>query len=413
MNHVHAEAGKNIKNAADKQPDIIIPGFLAGAVSAGIKYKDKLDLGLVYAPDGADVAGLFTRNKVKAAPVLLSMQQITSGSARAVLVNSGNANACTGIHGIEAARVCMASASEELNISVKDILIASTGVIGAPLPTEKITGAMPKLVKNLSPEGFSDLSKAIMTTDTFPKTSFLKGKISGKPFSILGIAKGAGMIQPDLATMICLVLTDISIDSNLLHNILKTSVARTLNSVTIDGDTSTNDCIIALASGKAKNPAMNNSARRNFKSAMEKVLLDLAKQIAKDGEGASRMFTVEVKGAINNKDAKHAAFAIANSPLVKTAVNGSDPNWGRIMAALGRSGISFKPENVDINIEDIPLVKNGMGMGKDYEAQVSIKMKKPEFNITIDLKTGKKCFWRVFTCDFSKEYISINADYRS
>jgi len=386
---------------------------LAGAVASGIKYKDRLDLGLIYAPDGANVTGLFTRNKVKAAPVILSMQQITRGSARAVLVNSGNANACTGLPGIEAAKECMAAVSKELNISMEEILVASTGVIGAPLPIEKITAAMPKLVNNLSPDGFSALSKAIMTTDTFPKTSFLKGKVNNKPFSILGIAKGSGMIQPDLATMICFVLTDISIDSSLLHDILKTSVAHTLNSVTIDGDTSTNDCIIALASGKAQNPPINNSEKRNFKSAMEKILLDLSKQVARDGEGASHMFTVEVKGAMNNKDAKHAAFTIANSPLVKTAVNGSDPNWGRIMAALGRSGISFKPEDVDINVDDIPLVKNGIGMGKDYEAEVSMKMKKPEFKITINLKTGKKCFWRVFTCDFSKEYISINADYRS
>jgi glutamate N-acetyltransferase/amino-acid N-acetyltransferase len=391
---------------------ISINGFKAAFGACGLKKNNALDIALVYSEVDAVSAAVFTKNKVKAAPVMLSMENIKNGNARAIIVNAGNANACTGDQGMNSARETIRMVADELRISPEDVLVASTGVIGAQIDIRKIEKAIPELVKNLSPEGMDGFAKAIMTTDSFPKIRTFRGKVNGIGYNILGVAKGAGMIMPNMATMLCFIITDIKISSMLLKEALSHAVENSFNRVTVDGDTSTNDTVFIMANGTAENDEPGESDYKEFIEGLTGLMYDLATMIVKDGEGATKVIQISVKGAASVSDAKDAARTVANSSLVKTAFYGQDPNWGRIMAALGRAGIEMKENRVDILVDDIKIVQGGLGLGREKEKMAADIMKNPEFSITIELNIGEHDDW-ITTCDLTHEYVSINADYRT
>lgn len=392
--------------------EITIKGFSASSLACGLKKNNKPDIGLIYSERDAVCAGVFTTNEVKAAPVILSMKNVADGKARAVIVNAGNANACTGEQGMDNAKRTIGLTAENLEIGIDEVLVASTGVIGAQLNMEKVEKAVPELAANLRPDGIKGLAGAIMTTDSFPKISSFTGKVNGVSYNITGIAKGAGMIMPDMATMLCFILSDIRIGAYELKKALRDSVEKTFNRITVDGDTSTNDTVFVLANGAAENEMPSGSDIEEFGAGLEKVMGELATMIVRDGEGATKVVYVTVKGAANPDDAIKAARTISNSSLVKTAFYGQDPNWGRIMGALGRAGISMKEEKIHIWIDDIKIVENGLGTGQDQEKAAAQKMKNPEFSLTVDLTRGDFSD-RITTCDLTHEYVSINADYRT
>ncbi len=391
---------------------ITCPGFTAAGVAAAIKYEGRIDLGLLFSERPATVAGVFTNNRVKAAPVLLDMERIKSGICHAVIVNSGNANCCTGNQGYQDAVSMAKFAASALGVSEGTVFVASTGVIGAPLPINKIESAVPKLVESLNPEGFSDLAEAIMTTDTVPKVISKTGQIDGKTFTIVATAKGAGMIRPDMATMLCFAATDIQASSDDLSNMLFNSVERSFNRITIDGDTSTNDTVLLLANGESGIEITNDAERSTFQEILDDILMQLARMLVQDGEGATKLVDIVVSGAGSLKDAKAVAFTIAHSNLVKTALFGEDANWGRIIGAAGRAGVPVDPDRIDIYFNDTKMVENGMGCGEAAEAEATRVIKLPEFKIKIDLKMGEEAYSAI-TCDFSIDYVKINADYRS
>ena len=390
--------------------DLKVKGFMGAGICAGIKGDDKLDLALIYSEKSASVAGVFTKNRVKAAPVIISQAHlsINGGKARAIIANSGNANACTGQKGIEDAILTAQLVANELRIDRKEVLVASTGIIGKRLDMNSILKAIPKLTKNLSADGMNAVAEAIMTTDTFPKIDLFEGD----GYRILGIAKGAGMIMPDMATMLCFIITDINIDPERLKNSLVRAVEKTFNRITVDGDTSTNDMVLIMANGMAENKELTEEEYNNFNNGVMKVCQSLAKMIVKDGEGASKLVDIIVKGAKDPSDALNAARSVANSNLVKTAIYGEDPNWGRVMAALGKAGINMEPEFVDIWIDDVQIVSSGQGMGEEAEMLASQRMKKEEFKIIIDLKKGPYQD-HILTCDLTHGYITINVEYRT
>jgi len=389
-----------------------VPGFLASSVSAGLKKKGELDLSLIFSQKEAVAAGVFTTNKVKAAPVLLSQERIKKGPIRAVVANTGYANACTGIRGLNDAIQTAEMVAKELQIDPEETVVASTGVIGAYLPFNLIKQAIPNLVKNLSPHGFKSVAEALMTTDSFPKMSYFEGNAGGDPYHLLGIAKGAGMIMPNMATMLSFLLTDINIDSQTLWPIFRSAAESTFNRITVDGDTSTNDMVLIMANGVTGNKSLNRSAIKEFERGLTDVMGELAYMIAKDGEGATKVVIIEVKGAARKDDANIAARAVGNSNLVKTAVFGQDPNWGRIMAALGRSEIKMEESKVQIWIEGIKIVDGGLMTSEKQEREAAEEMKKEQITISINLNQGR---WkdRITTCDLTYDYIRINADYRS
>ena len=392
-----------------------IKGFSAAAVQAGIRYQDRLDLGLIYSEVPAVTAGMFTTNQVKAAPVILDMERLRQGKAQAILVNSGNANACTGDHGMQTALATGALAAEALGIDEELVQVASTGVIGEQLDPKPFASAVPRLVEELSADGFDDLAQAIMTTDTVAKTSSTTIYIDGTEVRLLGVAKGSGMIMPNMATMLCFVVTDAQIVFPALKNAVKTGVEQSFNRITVDGDTSTNDMVLVMANGAAGNEWIdedNPGARKVFADALHEIFKELALMIVADGEGATKLVTIRVVGARDREGAIRAGQAIANSALVKTAFFGEDANWGRIIAALGRSGCLFRPDRVSIAFDEVVMVENGLGLGKEVEAQASEVLKKKEFTVTIDLRDGMEAA-EVFTCDFSYDYVKINADYRT
>ena len=394
---------------------MIIRGFKYSAVAAGIRKKDRLDIGLIYSEKPAVAAGVFTTNLVKAAPVLLDMERIGQGRAQAILVNSGVANACTGKIGMQAARNCSALAAAALNIDEDLVQIASTGVIGEQLPLEKVAAAMDDLAAGLSPAGFDEVARAIMTTDTVPKTAERTCAVEGNEVKLFGMAKGAGMIMPDMATMLCFVMTDADIAADILQLHLARAVGQSFNRITVDGDTSTNDTVLVLAScapGSPKIDALDTAASRIFGGALADLLKDLALQIVADGEGATKIVTIKVINGASEKEAEQAARTIANSPLVKTAFFGEDANWGRIIAALGRSGAAFDQNRVDISFDDVLLVQDGLAQGPAAEAEATEILKHKTFTVTVDLKTGQAAD-EIYTCDLSLDYIKINADYRS
>jgi glutamate N-acetyltransferase/amino-acid N-acetyltransferase len=388
------------------------PGFSTSGIACGLKKNGGKDLGLIYADAAANVAGVFTRNLVQAAPVLLDRQRIKTGLCRALIVNSGNANCCTGEQGMQAAKRMARSVADSLGVPEDDILVASTGVIGEPLPIEKIEAAVPALIDALEDKDTKNLAQAMMTTDTVPKFISRRGEIDGKVFHITGVAKGSGMIRPDMATMLCFVMTDVRATSEILREVLVASVNRSLNRITVDGDTSTNDTAILMASGACGIEIANSTQRDEFQSVLDDVLTSLAKWLIKDGEGATKLVDITVMGADSTEAAHRIADTVANSNLTKTAFYGEDANWGRILAAAGRAGVAFDPGVVDIRFGSVPMVQNGQGCGPNAEAEATEVLKRPEYDVTIDLKMGNGSA-TVFTCDFSIDYVKINADYRT
>ncbi|MDO8746737.1 MAG: bifunctional glutamate N-acetyltransferase/amino-acid acetyltransferase ArgJ, partial [Thermodesulfovibrionales bacterium] len=361
----------------------------------------------------ANIAGAFTTNRAKAAPVKLDMEKIKSGRGQAIIVNSGNANACTGRKGIKDAAETASLTAKNLNIKPFLVYVCSTGVIGTPLPMEKIRGIIPMLTANLGMHTLRDAAAAIMTTDTFPKVITKKIKIKNRTGTMTGICKGAGMIAPNMATMLCFILTDIAVEKRTLNKALKDSVRKSFNRITIDGDMSTNDTALIMANGMLGNSEIkeNSASYKIFKNALDEITYDLSRLIIKDGEGATKLITIEVKGAADEKEAEKAAFSVANSNLVKTAVYGNDSNWGRIMAALGYSRIKFNDEKISIHLGNIKVANKGISTGKDADANNYLK-NNSEVSILINLNKGAASA-KVLTCDLTEEYIRVNAEYRT
>ncbi|MCX8052985.1 MAG: bifunctional glutamate N-acetyltransferase/amino-acid acetyltransferase ArgJ [Armatimonadetes bacterium] len=386
--------------------------FTASGIRCGIKQQGT-DLAVIYSELDCSAAGVFTTNAFKAAPVLLSCERLDSGRARAIVANSGNANACTGEQGLkDAERVC-ARAADLLGIAPELVLNASTGIIGAPLPVEKIESGLEKAVRSLAEDGGFQAALAIMTTDTRPKLSAYEIELAGTKVRVGGICKGAGMICPNMATMLCFITSDAQIEASVLRRSLASNVERSFNCLTVDGDMSTNDCVIVLANGASGcRPIVEGSPDYDlFDRALGQVCLDLAKAVAKDGEGATKYVEVRVKGAATYDDAKAAAMSVANSPLVKTAIFGQDPNWGRVLCAIGKSGAKVVPEKTSLMFGDVKIVDRGEPVGVDTD-----KAKKPmletELVISVDLGLGTYDA-TAFTCDLSYDYVRINAEYHT
>src|ERR1700720_1584569 len=391
-------------------------GFSFSSAGCGLK-KSGLDLGLLVSETPAVAAAMFTTNGVQAAPVRLSQMHLrrSRGKMRAVVVNSGNANCCTGSDGYSASEATSRKVARELALDPSQVLVCSTGVIGLPMRVEKILKAVPALVRTRTgePEAFSQFTRAIMTTDTRPKWAAANRSISGKAVRILGCCKGAGMIQPNMATMLAFLATDAAISPAMLSRALRSVVADTFNAITVDGDTSTNDTVAILANGEsgARRIARDGADFKKFRGALEIVCRTLALQIFEEGEGAQRVIEIEVRGAPSDRAAGQIARTIANSPLVKTALAGADPNWGRILAAPGRAGVSFDFEPVDISLAGILVCRRG-GEHPFSERVTHKKMLAKYVPIVVEMHSGKGNA-RVWTCDFTGEYVNINASYRT
>lgn len=412
---VHAGVGKNLKNAVEGNTmKIVIPGFSFNSISGGIKKNGKKDMGLLYSEVPAVVAGVFTQNWVKAAPVFLTHQNIQKGYIQAVLVNSGCANACTGKKGIDDAKRLSAETARILKISPDLIAVSSTGVIGEFLPVNKMSTQLPGLCHDLGEEKVEDFAQAIMTTDTVTKIAFRKKIIAGKKILIGGVAKGAGMINPLLATMLVFIVTNAAVLPRTLQSLLDEGVMRSLNQITIDGDTSTNDTVLLLANGRAENPPFSKKTaeKTGFKAMLFEVLAELAQKIVQDGEGATKVIEIKVKKAKSTEEAETIARSIAHSPLVKTAFYGEEVNWGRIIAAAGKTIFPLAFEKVDLFIEKIPLVKKGVNVAPHNEKQAQAILTKRNFTVTLVLNQGKREA-SILTTDLSPDYVTINAGYKS
>ncbi len=385
-------------------------GFLAGAVSAGLKTKGEkmADLGILLSEAPAVAAGMFTTNKIKAAPVILCQRHLAKRSAQAIIVNSGYANACTGEQGTRDAIEMANLAARKLGISVQDVLVASTGVIGTCLPMEHIRAGIERATP--SAEGGHELAKAITTTDAAPKELAVTFNISGSEIIIGGIAKGAGMIHPNLATLLCFMATDAAVDPDFLQLALKKAVDVSFNMITIDGDTSPNDTVLLLANGLAGNEVIAHGLPAEmFQGALDEICLYLARQVVKGGEGATKLIEVRVEGASSAAEARLAARAIAASPLVKTAVHGCDPNWGRIIAALGRSGSQVEEAKLDLFLADVCLMGKGKPTSFDRErAKAILGQDEVNIRLCLNLGDGEATAWG---CDLSEEYVKINSEY--
>ncbi len=378
-------------------PDLTAPeGFKIAAAAAGIR-KSGLDLGLLYSDRPATTAAVFTKNAFPAAPILVTRQhlKVSGNTSRAVLVNAGNANAVTGEAGMNAARQCAAELAKHLGCKPSDVFISSTGVIGRPLPVEKITAAIPSLVREMNPGGTDSFSRAIMTTDTVPKVA--TSRADG--VRMLGFAKGSGMIHPNMATMLSYILTDAKIEFAALDKALRYAVDRSFHSMTVDGDTSTNDTVAVLANGAS---GVSPSPER-FTAQLTEVCQTLAKAIARDGEGATKFVELTIEGAPSDEAAREIGRTIARSPLVKTAIYGCDPNWGRLICAVGNSGIPLSGEEVELFIDDVPLINGDLKVASE-----KLKSKEVKIRVSLHSGSGKATVW---TCDLTEEYIHINADY--
>lgn len=393
---------------------IAVPGVQAAGVHAGIKQAELKDLALIVTNAPATAAGVFTKNSVTAAPVLVCRQHLNDPVAQAIIINSGNANACTGELGMSNAQRMATATAGQLGIDENLVLVSSTGVIGQQLPMDKIENGIQLAANALSTEGGDEAAEAIMTTDTHPKSAAVEIEIDGKPVRIGGIAKGSGMIAPNMATMLSYLTTDVNINSETLQFALNRVVNNTYNLLTVDTDRSTNDTVIILATGDAKNSKIVKPDGEDYEvfcEGLQFVCTELVKMLARDGEGATKLVEVIVKHAKNRSDAEKAARAVAESPLVKTAVFANDANWGRIMMAIGKSGAEFDPYQVDVLLADYPLVKNGMDAGYDEDKATQLFDNDP-VRITIDLRAGDTDI-TMWTCDYSYDYIRINADYRT
>lgn len=383
-------------------------GFRAAGIHCGVK-REKLDLALLVSEVPASAAGLFTTNKVKAAPVRYTQRAVADGRAQAVVVNSGNANACTGPAGLVDSAEMAKAAAEALGLDVDLVLVASTGVIGVPLPMDAIRSGIPRAARALSPDGTS-AAQAIMTTDNFPKTAAARLRIDGVEVTIGGMAKGAGMIHPNMATTLCFLTTDAAAPAAVLRRALGRAVADSFNAITVDGDTSTNDTVLLLANGRAGGPPITNGeALQRFTAGLSLVAGELARMVVRDGEGATKLVEIAVEGAASELEAHQAAMTVANSLLVKTALHGGEPNWGRILAALGRSGIEMNEETTDVSFGDLEVVHGGLGVAGVWDAAAAA-LEKKDVSIRIRLGIGTAAA-KVWTSDLSEEYVRINGSY--
>lgn len=391
-----------------------IKGFQFSAVEAAIKKPGRKDLALILSEVPASACSVFTANAVKAAPVLLSQERIASGRARAVLINSGNANACTGDAGMICARETTNLVAEGLGIPVEEVQVSSTGVIGVQMPLGRIRAAVPALIAGLSSGTLDDVAQAIMTTDTFPKMEARSAQAGGVNYTMAGIAKGSGMIMPNMATMLAFIICDAALDPDFMEQAFRRAVDTSFNSITVDGDMSTNDTCLMMANALAGNPVIKEGTPEadNFEALLHDVLLSLAKQIVRDGEGATKFVELHVTGGRSNIDARRAAMAIANSSLVKTAFFGQDANWGRIFAAVGYSGAEVDPSLLSLSFDDVCMARQGIFAGGDAEEQGSRVLRQREFSVTVDLGLGDGSA-TVYTTDLSHGYVNINADYRT
>jgi len=386
-------------------------GFLSSSVKCGLKKKTD-DLGLIYSKFPAVGDGVFTQNQIQAAPVVISKLHLKESlMAQAIVVNSGSANCCTGQQGLKDAGMTTELIAKQLGLKKEDVLVASTGLIGSFLNMEKVKKGIPALVKGLNQTKSSNFAKAIMTTDTFPKEFVVKIKIDGKEVHIGAAAKGAGMIHPNMATMLCFITTDIYITRRALKLALEEAVNKSFNAITVDGETSTNDSVFILANGAAGNKLIDKADKgfKTFSNALEQVMQELAKMIVKDGEGSTKFATIIVKNCPTYWQGLKVGKRIASSNLLKTCIYGGDPNWGRIVAALGTCGIRIKKDSYDIYMGNEKVVKNGIGTGRKTQQSKNL-FKKKEIDITVDLKMGKETA-KVWTCDLTEKYVKINAEY--
>jgi len=401
------------KNFANLPP---LAGARLATGDAGIRYKNRTDVLLAMFAPGTQVAGVFTKSKTASAPVEWCVACLKHGSARALVVNSGNANAFTGKAGMEGARAVAQSAAGSVGCRASEVFLASTGVIGEPLPTEKITRLLGTLAQDMSSDGWRAGAEAIMTTDTFPKMATATAFIDGKKVTINGIAKGSGMIAPDMATMLAFVVTDANLPAPVLQELLEAGVKPSFNSITVDSDTSTSDTLLLFATGKgAAHPAIGKAGDKrlaNFRAKLDGVLLDLALQVVRDGEGAKKLIRIDVTGAENDIAAKRVALSIANSPLVKTAIAGSDANWGRVVMAVGKAGEKADRDKLAIRFGGLLVAEKGDRAANYNEAAATKAVSGLEVEIAVDLALGKGRA-RVWTCDLTHGYIDINGSYRS
>ena len=389
-------------------------GFQAAGIHCGIKKSDLLDLSLCVSDVSGPIAGVFTKNRMVAAPVLLDRYHLRFRRGRAIIVNSGNANACTGKQGLVSAKAMATAVAEQLSIPVHQVFVGSTGVIGRVLPIDRITAAVPTLVARLSIPGGDQAAQAILTTDLRPKTVARQAKIGGHIVTIGGMAKGSGMIHPNMATMLAYLTTDAAIAPAALRSALKSAVDQSFNCITVDGDTSTNDTVLCLANGLAKNRSIQRGTKpyRDFERLLTDAAQELALMICRDGEGVTKVVTIRVQGAATATAAKRVADTIATSNLVKTALFGEDANWGRVMAAVGRSGVAIDPGKVTMRFDDIVMVERGVGMGLEAEQKIAQVFKHKEFTVTVHLGQGH-AHAHMWTTDLSYDYVRINASYRS
>lgn len=390
-----------------------VGGFTAGSIACGIKENGKKDLSLIVSDSPARAVGVFTTNAFQAAPVVIARERIAGGFARALVVNSGNANAATGEEGINAACAVTRALAAKLGIEEKHILPASTGVIGHRLPTDKIIAHLDDLIGELSIDGFASAQEGIMTTDAFPKIEFRGLSVKGRQISLCGIAKGAGMIEPHMATLLAFVMTDAAIEEEALQTVFLHAVERSFNAISVDGCMSTNDSVIMLANGHAGNETLKKGHRDTvyFRDALCDVMTLLAKAVVKDGEGATKLIAVTVSGARTASEARKVAYRIANSNLVKTAFFGGDPNWGRIVSAIGASGIPLSSEAVEVRMEDVLIFSQGKGTSPAGTTLHDI-MKKDTIQLTVALGRGRRSF-TMYTSDLSHTYVDINALYHT
>ena len=398
--------------------EAVVAGFKAHAVACGLRADGREDLALIAASHPVPAAGVFTQSRLQAAPVKFAQEHIASGRARAILANCGCANAATGQAGLNACRRTCQAAAAALDCPPEEIIPCSTGVIGQVLNADKVGAALPKLAAGLSPEGLPLAALAIRTTDAFTKMARCDTEINGRPVVVVGLAKGAGMIRPDMATMLAFVLTDAAATPQALKAIIKPAAELSFNRITVDGETSTNDTLLLLASGQAGNSPLNSgeTGLEDLGRAVTKVCQDLAAMIAADGEGAGHLVRVRITGAPNQDSARYLCYAIAHSPLCKTAFAGRDPNWGRLLSApaaeAARRGLDFVPEKTRLWIGESLVAEGALWTGPQAEEAAAQTMKKNRYEIRLDLGLGEASFW-VLTTDLDHEYIKINADYRS
>lgn len=389
-------------------------GFQAAGIHCGIKKPGVPDLALVVSDITGPIAGVFTQNRVAAAPVILDRLHLRRHQGRAIVVNSGNANACTGARGLAAAKTMATAVARRLSVPVHQVFVGSTGVIGRVLPIDRIEAGLPTLISRLSRRGGPQAARAILTTDLRPKTVVVRGKIGGRTVTIGGMAKGSGMIHPSMATMLAYLTTDAAIAPAALQSALRHAVDHSFNCITVDGDTSTNDTVLCLANGLAKNVPVRRGTPDylRFLRLLTKAAEQLALSICRDGEGVTKVVKVAVAGASSVSDAKRIASTIATSNLVKTALFGEDANWGRVMGAIGRAGVPIKPEKLTVRFGGITMVKRGIGVGLAAEGKIAKVFKQKEFTISVHLGQGHAQA-HMWTTDLSYDYVRINASYRS